>query len=66
MLPKVVQEPFQVLELTVNLEKRTGLIQLTDGNNHELYRQNLRFTNFPLALIKLYYTDQTVLLPQEY
>lgn len=63
---KVAQEPFQVVELTVNLEKRTGLILVTDGNDQELFCQVLGFTDFPLSAIKLYYTDQTVLLPWEY
>ena len=63
---KVAREPFQVLDLTVDLEKRTGLILVTDGNNLELYRQALEFTDFPLQAIKLYYVDQTVMLPREY
>lgn len=65
-IPKVAREPFQVLELAVKLEKRMGLIQVTDGNNREVHRQRLCFTDFPLGFIKLYYTDQTVLLPREY
>lgn len=63
---RVAREPFQVLDLAVNLEKRTGLITLTDGNDQELHRQALEYTNFPLRAIKLYYTDQTAMLPWEY
>lgn len=62
----VAREPFQVLDLAVNLEQRTGLISLTDGNDQVLFRQSLPFTDFPLVTIKLYYTDQTVMLPWEY
>ena len=65
-IPKVAQEPFQVIDLAVDLEKRTGLILVTDGNDQELFRQVLEFTDFPMRAIKLYYTDQTVLLPWEY
>lgn len=63
---KVAREPFQVIDLAVDLEKRTGLILVTDGNELDLYHQALEFTDFPMRTIKLYYTDQTVLLPWEY
>lgn len=65
-MKQVAREPFQVLELAVNLERRSGLITLTDGNERTLFRQPLSFTDFPLASLKLYYTDQTVMLPAEY
>lgn len=65
-LPQVAREPFQVLELAVNLEQHTGLILLTDGNEQTLFRQTLAYTDFPLPALKLYYTDQTVMLPGEY
>lgn len=65
-LKQVAQEPFQVIDLAVELEKHTGLIVVTDGNEVELTRQSLEYTDFPLAKIRLYYTDQTVLLPREY
>lgn len=63
---RVAREPFQVLDLAVDLEKRTGLITLTDGNDQELFCQVLGFTDFPMRAIKLYYTDQTAMLPWEY
>lgn len=62
----VAREPFQVLDLAVNLERHTGLISLTDGNDQLLFRQKLEYTDFPLKAIKLYYTDQTAMLPWEY
>ncbi|PIQ23106.1 hypothetical protein COW36_03525 [bacterium (Candidatus Blackallbacteria) CG17_big_fil_post_rev_8_21_14_2_50_48_46] len=65
-LEQIAKEPFQVIDLTVDLEKQTGLIVVTDGNEIELTRQDLEYTDFPLANIRLYYTDQTVLLPREY
>jgi hypothetical protein len=63
---KVADEPFQVVELNVDLEKCTGIIVVTDGNNNEVFRQLLDYTNFPLKQIKLYYTDCVVMLPREY
>ena len=65
-IEKVVVEPFQVVDLTVDLNKHTGLIVVTDGNDVELMRQELEYTDFPLSKIRLYYTDNTVLLPREY
>lgn len=65
-IKNVVIEPFQVIDLTVDLEKHTGLIVVTDGNDVELTRQELEYTDFPLPKIRLYYTDNTVLLPREY
>lgn len=65
-IPKVAQEVFQMLELTVNLEEHTGILVVTDGNDNELHRQALEYTDFPLQRLKLYYTDGTVLLPREY
>lgn len=65
-IEKVTVEPFQVVDLTVDLDKHTGLIVVTDGNDVELMRQELEYTDFPLSKIRLYYTDNTVLLPREY
>ena len=65
-IKKVAVETFQVIDLTVDLANHTGLIVVTDGNEVELMRQELEFTDFPLSQIRLYYTDSTVLLPREY
>lgn len=66
MLQAVRREPFQVYRLTVDVAKQTGEIVCTDGNESELFRQVLPFTDFPLAYLTLYYTDDVVLLPSEY
>lgn len=66
LLPNVVQEPFQVIDLKVNLEEQTATISVTDGNEHELFLQELGYTDFPLSTLRLYYTDGVVLLPREY
>lgn len=62
--PKVKNEGFQVIDLTVD-EIRKGLIVVTDGNENELFRQTF-FTTFPLKKMRLYYTGGVCLLPSEY
>lgn len=66
MLPHVAEEPFQLLSLSVTAPAQSGLILLSDGNDRELHRQALSFTDFPLPTLKLYYTGHTVMLPREY
>jgi hypothetical protein len=49
----VAAEEFQFWKLTVG-EKREAVLICTDGNDHELVRQDIPFTNFPLNSISLY------------
>lgn len=65
-IAKVKKEPFQVYELTVDLNTKRSKMVCTDGNENVLYTQNIEFTTFPFESIKLYYTDGTILLPSEY
>lgn len=65
-LPRVAQEAFQVIDLRVDVEHKKGHIEVGDGNEHIIHRQEIPYTDFPLAHIRLYYTDDIVLLPQEY
>jgi hypothetical protein len=67
--PKVKAQPFQVWTLTVNNER--GLVICTDGNDNELARQEIGYTDFPLEEIKLYceQADEkhwVILLPGEH
>jgi hypothetical protein len=61
----VVAEEFQVWKLKVN-EDRTASLTCDDGNDNIVYTQRIAFTDFPLAEIKFYFTDNTILLPSEY
>jgi hypothetical protein len=63
---KVNSQRFQAWKLQVNLEEQTGLIVCEDGNYHEVFRQELAFTDFPLAEVMLFFTDNVILLPGEY
>ena len=61
----VSAEEFQVWKLTVS-EDRTANLVCDDGNENVVYTQHFGFTDFPIDEIKLYFTDNTILLPSEY
>lgn len=65
LLPKVSQEPFLTIDLTVN-DKHEGTILVTDGNNNELHKQVIPYTDFPLDHIRFFQSDGVVMLPDEY
>ena len=58
-------EAFQVWTLTVNAD-RSASLTCDDGNNNIVYTQQIEFTDFPLDEIRLYFTDNVILLPSEY
>lgn len=64
--PEVKAELFQFYELTVDLEKSTGKLKVTDGNDKVIYEQFFPYTDFPLSTFKFYFTDNVMLLPSEY
>ena len=61
----VAAEAFQVWKLKVNADRTAGLT-CDDGNNNIVYTQRIELTDFPLDEIKLYFTDNVILLPSEY
>jgi len=61
----VAAEEFQVWKLKVNAD-RTATVTCDDGNKKIVYTHNIAFTDFPLDEIKLYFMDNTILLPSEY
>lgn len=62
---KVRCEEFVLWRLLVNADRSATLIA-EDGNENELLRQHVPWTDFPLEEISLYLTDETLLLPSEY
>ena len=50
---QVVAEEFQFWTLTLN-DKQAAVLTCTDGNNKELVRQEISYTDFPLNSISLY------------
>jgi hypothetical protein len=65
MMPAIKTEPFQVWRLVVR-ENRTAILSCDDGNDAVVYSEEITFTDFPLDEIKLYCTDNVILLPSEY
>lgn len=74
--PRVSKEDgFAVAELSVS-ENDSAVFRLTDGNENELYKQEIQFTDFPFDNIKLFValdeiiepgkSNWVVLLPSEY
>jgi hypothetical protein len=63
-IAKVRNEEFQVFKLTVN--DGQGVVTVEDGNDNEVYRQEIPYTDFPLDEITLWVTGGVVLLPSEY
>ncbi|WP_421806095.1 DUF6876 family protein [Flagellimonas sp.] len=43
-----------------------AVITYTDGNGNTLALQQYHFTDFPLEQIRLFFVDNTLLLPSEY
>ncbi|MGI8427621.1 MAG: DUF6876 family protein [Actinomycetota bacterium] len=74
VLPKLRGEGFAAVKLTVDLAKKKGVVVIEDGNDRRLYRQVIKFTDFPLAAITLFLEDSEVggkpakvlMLPSEY
>lgn len=61
----VAAEEFQVWTLKVRTD-RTATLACEDGNGNVVFTKELEYTDFPLDEIKLYFTDNTILLPSEY
>ena len=61
----VAAEPFQLWVLTVQAD-HTAILTCNNGDNHEVFRQELDYTDFPLETIRFYFTDNVILLPSEY
>ena len=62
---KVAVEAFQVWTLKVH-EDRSALLVCDDGNDNVVYAQTIEYTDFTMPEIKIYFTDDTILLPSEY
>ena len=63
---KLSSEPFTTWTLTKNTVGEGARLVCTDGNEKELYAENLIFTDFPLQSLTLWLTNNTLLLPAEY
>ncbi len=63
--PKVRKEEFLAIKLLVGKNQK-GELWIEDGNDKLLARQKLEYTDFPEPGIKLFMTDNVILLPSEY
>ena len=65
-LSKVKAVPFQLWELTVNDDNSAVVTMKEDTDMPDIIKQDIPFTDFPLAQFKLYLTDGVLMLPSEY
>lgn len=63
--PCVSAEPFQVWTLKV-APNYSAVLSCEDGNYNLVYVKNIDFTDFPLEEITLWYSNNTILLPNEW
>ena len=64
-ITKVKKEEFQVWTLKVT-EDNTGILIMDDGNNNEIYKKEIPYTDFPMVEIKLFFQGGVLFLPSEY
>lgn len=62
---RVAEEEFQVWKLAVRPD-HTATLTCDDGNGRIVFTKAITFTDFPLDEIRLYFTDNVILLPSEY
>lgn len=66
MEPSVRGEPFQVWKLRRDAQGNGAELSVEDGNDREVYRERIDYTDFPMPEIDLWFTDNVILLPSEY
>ena len=64
-VPAAHFEPFQLWRLTVR-PNQFATLDCSEGNGNTVHSKPMAQTDFPLALIELYLSKDTVLLPSEY
>lgn len=63
--PSVKKLNFQTWFLTVSSDQ-TAILKCEDGNFNPVYSEKIIYTDFPLPQIKLFLTNNVLLLPTEY
>lgn len=61
---RVAAEEFQVWKLKVRAD-RSAELSCDDGDDNVVFTKVIPFTDFPLEEIKLYFTNNVILLPRE-
>lgn len=62
---KTILQEFGSWKLEVN-ENKTATLVCEDGNYHELYREKIEWTDFPLKIIDLWFENGVLILPNEH
>ena len=62
---KIAAIPFQVWKLALTTGPAATLI-CENGNDNEVYRQHIAFTDYPPPGIELWFQNNTIFLPSEY
>lgn len=62
---RVAAEAFQLWTLRVSADQ-SATLTCEDGNGHAVLTKRIPVTDFPLPTIRLYFTDNVILLPSEY
>ena len=65
-IDKLKEEEFKVWELILDKEGEGAKLVCTDGNENNLYSEEIIFTDFPLKSIKFYCQNNVLLLSSEY
>ncbi|TRZ93687.1 hypothetical protein D4R78_07835 [bacterium] len=58
-------QEFGAWKLEVN-EDKSAILVCEDGNYHELYREKIEWTDFPLNKIELWFENGVLILPSEH
>jgi len=62
---QVAREPFQVGKLAVRADQ-SATLTCEDGNGKQVRSREIRFTDFPLEEITLWFTNNVIYLPSEH
>jgi len=62
---KIRAEPFLVVKLKVDLEKKEADLTIDGGNENILYRQHYDFTDARREEVKMYFENKVLCLPSE-
>lgn len=63
--PKIRREEFQVWKLIVDADHQSAVLICEDGNDNEVWRKAIEFTDFPGEGITLYLENNVICLPRE-
>jgi hypothetical protein len=61
----VAGEEFQLWKLKVKSD-HTATLTCEDGNGKAVYRKAIKYRDFPLPEVEVYFANSTILLPSEY